>query len=431
MKKFALLLALALLLTGCAQAIPNGTQAPTSSQQPTDSQAPTASQAPSTQPPATHPDPGTLPPLVPAAVSREDRVRAADFALRLTSAAAKKGENTLVSPMSVLFALAVTANGAAGETRQQMESVLGAPVDRLNGYLSGLRQAALESGALNIANAVWCETEELVPIRPDFETALRDWYGAELFRQPFTRATLEQINQWVKKQTDGQIEEILSDLPQETVMCLVNALSFDSEWVEPFREDQIGPADFTQADGTVKETDFLYGTESVYLENQLATGFRKDYAGGDFAFVALLPKEGVTPEEVLAGLDGESLQALLEGAEAADVHLSMPMFQVEGDYALKEILTAMGMPDAFEADTADFSHMSPMPLYIGQVVHKTSLTLTAMGTRAGAATAVMMDAAGALDPNGYKSVQLDRPFVYMIIHSETNLPVFIGILNAV
>ncbi len=419
MKKIALLLALALLLTGCAQAVPNGTQTPT------------VSQPPVTQPPATHPDPGPLPPLVPAAVTRQDRVQAADFALRLTSAAAKKGENTLVSPMSVLFALAMTANGAAGETRQQMESVLGAPVEQLNGYLSGLRQAALESGALNIANAVWCEPEELVPLRPDFETAIRDWYGAELFRQPFTRATLEQINQWVKEQTDGQIEEILSDLPQETVMCLVNALSFDAEWMEPFREDQIGPADFTQADGTVKETDFLYGMESVYLENELATGFRKDYAGGDFAFVALLPKEGVTPEEVLDRLDGEALQALLEGAQEASVDLSLPMFQVEGGYALKEILAAMGMPDAFDVDEADFSHMSATPLYIGQVVHKTSLTLTAMGTRAGAATAVMVDAAGALDPNGYKSVQLDRPFVYMIIHRETNLPVFIGILNTV
>jgi serpin B len=171
----------------------------------------------------------------------------------------------------------------------------------------------------------------------------------------------------------------------------------------------------------------MYSDESKYLEDDMATGFLKPYADGKYAFVALLPNEGVKVADYVSSLTSNNVSRLLNSMEDVTVMTAIPKFKTEYDIEMSEILESMGMPDAFDEGLADFSKMASLQegkLFISQVKHKTFLALDEKGTRAGAVTSVEM--AGTSAPVDIKQVYLDRPFVYMIIDSELNMPIFIG-----
>ena len=151
--------------------------------------------------------------------------------------------------------------------------------------------------------------------------------------------------------------------------------------------------------------------------------------------MALLPDEDLSIEEYVAGLTGEKLEKLLNNPTYTDVNIKMPKFEYEYDIAMNDILKKMGMTDAFDAMSADFSAMGESErgnIFVSRVIHKTFITVDNLGTKAGAATVVQMDAEGAIiNPKEPKTVYLDRPFVYMIVDNETNLPIFIGAVTSI
>ncbi len=254
-----------------------------------------------------------------------------------------------------------------------------------------------------------------------------DYFHADLYKVPFNDGTLKEINHWVKEKTDDMIPEILDKIAQDAVMYLINAIAFEAKWEEPYEDHQIFDGTFTREDGTETDASFMRGSENRYLQDDLATGFIKDYKNGDYAFVAMLPNEGVTVEEYVASLKGEALQNMLENPEDTLVHTTIPQFETEFDTEMSEILKAMGMDIAFDAENADFSDMATSKegnIFIGRVIHKTYIQVTKDGTKAAAATAVEMERAA--EPEEVKEVFLDRPFVYMLIDRENNLPLFIG-----
>lgn len=353
------------------------------------------------------------------------------FAVRLLQSC-PEGRNALVSPVSVLAALGMTANGAAGETRTQMEEVLGLPVEDLNACVRALAEELPEEKdcAVGLANAIWLRDAPDLTVEPDFLQTNAGWYGAGAYRADFDASTVEDINGWVRRHTGGMIDGILTDIPEDAMLYLVNAVSFDAEWAEPYRDTQVREGTFTAADGASRTVDFLYGAEYRYLTDQDAQGFCKPYAGGRYAFLALLPEEGVSIGDYVAGLTGERLAAALAGASEGEVLTAIPKFQAENSLELAGALRAMGMEDAFDPFQADFSAMGRyggQPLYISRVLHKTKLAVDERGTKAGAAAAVEMDAGGAA-PGELKEVYLDRPFVYGLIDLETGAPLFLGAL---
>ena len=359
-----------------------------------------------------------------------ENAAATDFALRLFRASADESENTLISPLSVLSALAMTANGAEEETLREMEEVLSMTTEELNSYLHAYMNSLPqgEGYKLHLANSVWLTDDESFTVSEDFLQTNVDYYGAEIYRAPFDEKTCEKINVWVKKHTDGMIPEILKQIPPEAVMCLVNALAFEAEWSQPYEEMQVRDGVFTREDGTEQTAEFMYSDEGHYLADDMATGFMKYYKGYKYAFAALLPNEGVSVEEYIASLDGESLHTMLANPQFDTVFAAVPKFEVEYGTELSEVLSGMGMNDAFDPERADFSGLGTSNrgnVYISQVLHKTFISVAEKGTKAGAATAVLMDAGDALieDP---KEVYLDRPFVYMLVDCENGTPFFIG-----
>ena len=345
-----------------------------------------------------------------------------DFALNLFREAAAEGENTLISPLSLLTALAMTANGAEGDTLAQMETVLGGGVEDLNKWLDG---ASGEN--LKLANGIWLKDDDSFKPGEEFLQITRKNYGAKIETVPFDDSTAQEINSWVRKQTDGMIDGIVEEIPDEAVMYLINALTFDAQWEQPYADYQVQEDVFTTEDGKPQAVEMMYDAVGDYLRTEIATGFLKWYEGDRYAFAALLPNEGVSVAELLDSLTGEELAKLLANPEADVVQTAIPKFHTESDLELKETLEALGMTDAFDVEKAELTTLGIYDqgnLYISGVRHKTFIEVGELGTRAGAATAVELEAGGAMiEPT---TVYLDRPFVYMIVDMETYFPIFMG-----
>ena len=371
------------------------------------------------------------PSAVPAVPAEMDLNGAADavtgFAVELLRQT-DSGGSTLLSPVSVVYALAMTANGAAGETLTQMESVLGLPLEELNACLRAYADQlpAEDGGRCSLANSIWLRDQaDRLTVEQSFLDAAAAYYDASVFRAPFDESTLRDINAWVSDHTGGLIPSIMEEIPESAVIYLINALVFEGEWEDIYREDQVHDGTFTTEDGREQPAELMYGAETAYLEDDLAAGFLKYYQGQNYAFAALLPNEGVSLDDYLASLTGEHLRDLLTHPQDTVVQTAIPKFTAETTTELNDALSALGMADAFDVGLADFSAMGTStdgPLYISRVLHKTHLTLDERGTRAGAATAVQM-AGSTADP---LSVYLTRPFLYVLMDCEAGLPLFIG-----
>ncbi len=357
-----------------------------------------------------------------------------DFAISVFRETLQGDDNTLISPLSLYLALAMTANGADGQTKEQMESVLGADIDDLNRYLYTLVNSLPQEkkNQLHIANSIWFKDSPDFKANEDFLQANADYYGAGAFKSAFDEQTAKDINRWVKQNTDGMIDDVLDEIPSEAVMYLVNALSFEAEWNTKYEKDQIEKGFFTSADGEKENADFMYQTLHSYLETDNASGFMKHYENGNYAFAALLPNENLSLSEFVSTLDGEKLQSILNNEQDVEVKTAIPKFEVEYDNEMSGILKKMGMDLAFDEDRADFSELGKGRdnIYMGRVLHKTYISVAEKGTRAGAATVIeMMDKCAM--PQEEKIVILNRPFIYMIIDCENNVPIFLGALNEI
>lgn len=359
-------------------------------------------------------------------------VAVTDFGVRLLQNTMTEDENVLISPLSVILALGMTANGAGGETLSQMEEVFGISKGELNIFLRDFR-GALPRGdkyKLSLANALWLTADKRFNAEKDFLQTNADYYEAGVYRASFDAVALKEINDWVERNTDGMVKNILDRIDEGAVMYLVNALAFDAEWQETYEDFQVREEVFTREDKSVTKAELMYSGESLYMEGEKASGFLKYYADGKYAFAALLPHEGVSIQEYVDSLTGEELRKMLTRPREVNVQAAIPRFQSEYSIDLKEALQEMGMREAFDENSADFmalGYSDEGNVYISRVVHKTFIAIDTKGTRAGAATVVEMeDGCVAIEPEEPKIVYLNRPFVYMLIDCETKLPVFLG-----
>ena len=279
-KAIALLLILALLLGGCSRQ-------------------------------EAHIEEETVPPPLPTEAEKEtppvavpapwENAEVVDFSIRLLRESMKEGKNTLISPVSVLAALSMTANGAEGDTLTQMETVLGQKRDSLNAWYWYDTDRSGEY--LHLANAVYIKDDGELTVKEAFLQTLEKWYETGIYMTSFNESTLQEINQFVEDHTNGMVKNILDKIPEDAVMYLVNALAFEACWANPYNEYQVSEQVFTTEDGREQNVELMYSEEyDAYVEDARFTGFIKDYEGGRYAFVALLPREGVSVKEVVDSL---------------------------------------------------------------------------------------------------------------------------------
>ena len=362
----------------------------------------------------------------------------ADFSVELFKKSMTNNKNSLISPLSVMLALAMTANGADGETHQQMEHLLGGSItleemnEYLYSYVSGLPNEY--NAKLNIANSIWFrDNENRLHVERSFLQKTANYYGAAVYSAAFDDQTVIDINNWIKTNTDAMIDKILNEIRHEHMLFLINAITFDAEWENMYWSTSVSQNYFTDVYGEKVVADFMRSSEYQYIDEGATQGFIKPYVSG-YSFAAMLPGEDVSIDSFMDTLKGSVFLDMINRARSnnSKVDAYMPKFEYEYKIQLNSILADLGMPDAFDSGLADFRKMGTSQegnLFISEVLHKTFISKDERGARAGAATLVEIDAESSPAESGpVATIWLDRPFVFAIIDDTTNLPIFIGTL---
>ncbi len=360
-------------------------------------------------------------------MSKEFIKNTAGFSFELFQKAVKQKENIIISPISVLVAMTMAANGADTNTRQEMEQVLGGGSleelnIQLNYFLTELYTG--EKAVLKRADSIWFKnTDKKFAVNKDFLKLISDEFHAQLFPVPFDNQTREQINSWVSKHTEGRIENFLKILSGDVLMYLIDICTLDAEWANIYAQHEISKGIFTAYNNKKQKVFMMHSTESSYLKDEEATGFLKPYANG-YSFAALLPKEGMDINDYVKSLSGERFLDLLNHAKHTMVLTELPKFEGKSSLEFGEILQDMGIKKAFSKE-ADFSRLGKSgndSLYISKVFQDSYIQIDERGTKAGAATAVEL-ARGAVMAD---KIKLNRPFVYAVVDNQTKLPLFLG-----
>ena len=376
--------------------------------------------------------------LEPAAVqgSTENAAAVADFGAALAAEAAKlDAENPAISPLSAYFALAMVADGAAGDTLAEFCALLGCSAAELDALCAGLMQQFTDTAGsteLSIANSAWIDTCEALVVEESWLNAIKAAMGAEVVSADLsTQEAVAAINAWVNEHTKGLIPSLREEPYQDDVMLVL----LNAKWQSPFDANNTHTEDFTAANGKTVQAEFMqdWGCYRDYIELEGVRGTVLPYDDGKTAFLALLPEEGTDVRAFAATLDAERIGAHLSAVqESAYLDLLLPKFTVETKFPMNDALKAMGLVQAFDPEKANFSamgHAGEDPLYIGNVLQKVKLIVDEEGTEAAAVTEVIMARGCAMPENQPVELHFDRPFAYAVIDLATGVPLFQGVME--
>lgn len=357
-----------------------------------------------------------------------------DFGLAIYQqlAAGQKG-NIFFSPNSIHAALAMTATGARGNTAAQMSKTLRLPGQNPHGAYAGLlkqlKPPAQGGYELRVANALW--GQKGYPWLKDFLDTTKANYDAGLRQVDFmtaTEAARRTINAWVEGQTNQKIKDLLKPgvLKPLTRLVLTNAIYFKGDWASQFDKKLTRSMPFKlSASGTTKAPMMFQKAKFGYTEDNTTQVLSMPYKGKDLSMLVLLPKKVDGLADMAKKLTANNLAAFAAKAHRREVRVYMPKFKMTSQFSLKQVLTAMGMSDAFIPGKADFSGMNgKSDLFISAVVHKAFVDVNEEGTEAAAATGVVI---------GVTSVgprplvfRADHPFLFVIRHDRTGAILFMG-----
>ena len=360
-----------------------------------------------------------------------------EFGLALFKKLVNDEENVFISPTSIYTALAMTYNGARGDTLAAMAEVLGVGGVELNRFnennlarLYQLQEADSEV-ILNIANSLWMR--EGVEFNPHFVERNADYYDASVRELDFsTREAVDTINGWVDSRTNGLIEEIVEyPIDPDSILFLINAVYFLGKWSEPFDPDLTQEKIFYGPEGEIEDVPFMRGSDNyAYLEKEGEfQAVRLPYGETErLAMYVFLPHGQQPLSQFVVGLDGDKWNEWRGQFETMQGNLFLPRFSMEYENTLNEVLKAMGMEIAFDEGRADFYDMVVRDagdrLFISEVKHKSFIEVDEKGTEAAAATSVeIMPTSAPLDPF---HMDVNRPFFFLIHDRETNEILFAG-----
>ncbi len=348
-----------------------------------------------------------------------------------TCANADAGENVFISPFSVSMALSMLNNGAAGSTREAISSTLGfsdLEIDQINSAYRDVYQnlETLDPAVqLDVANSIWWDALGISPYDQFLDTN-QLYYEAECSEEDFRNpATVDVINSWVSDNTDGKIEEILEEITPEEVMFLINAIYFKGLWKTPFDPDDTWESGFQTSDGEWLSVPMMSesGTSRAMYAGENYDAIELAYGDSLFTMTLLRPSDDISAEELAQGFSRTEWENLSQGLGSPFVaELSLPKLELDFEISYGEILSNMGMAEAFQSG-ANLTAIGTDcgPLKISKVLHKTYLKLDEEGTTAAAVTSVGV-AVTSLPP----SLRFNKPFLMVLSEKESGAILFIG-----
>ena len=357
-------------------------------------------------------------------------------------------ENLVCSPLSLQYALAMTANGASGQTRQEIIDFLGygeEDIDALNEYSKTLLEqlpAVDLDVTLKVTDALL--VNDKFPLLPSFKETVENNYYAAVDNMDFSdpEQVAARINEWASRNTDGFIDNILSasEISEDAVAYIMNALYFKAKWAggeyDPmFESDATKPEDFHLSDGSTIKVDMMRNMRwHQYAEMDGYKVLAIPYAGYKYYMYILLPDENDI-NGLIEKLKTTSWSDILSKMKSdAEVYIRIPKFEIENKYNLNDALQALGVTRPFQSGMAEFDMMfqPKQPKYyywIEKVIQKARIKVSEKGTEAGAVTIVEMDGVAEAPGDEPKKVYFyaDHPFVFVIGEKTSGTILFEGV----
>lgn len=342
-------------------------------------------------------------------------------------------ENPIMSPISAYYAMSLAASGAEGETKAEMEAVLGEYYYQICDETMEKLSKKSSDITISLANSAWID--DGFKADKDWLLDINTYFDSEVFQTNLsTDAAMKDINQWCSDKTNGLIPHFLSQpLPESTRFALFNALYFNSKWRDPFYTTATREEPFYLEDGKETTVDMMrsFSDYNYYFEDENLQGVCLPYYD-DKVFVALMPTGETTVRELYNSLTMEELSTFAKTETRTSINLKLPKFEANCSLQLIDYFKTQGIEASFDPYLADFSRMgkttSGNPVYISEIRQEAVIKVNEEGTEAGAVTMVAA-AEGAMEPQESVDVFFDKPFFYMIYDKITDIPLFMGIFE--
>lgn len=352
-----------------------------------------------------------------------------DFAFRLFRQGRDEA-SCIMSPLSITYALGMMNNGAAGQTQQEINQVLGFGEAGADGINQFCRKMLTNAPTLDketkaeIANTIYVNSGKDYQLQQGFVDKANTYYDAQPEARNFNDGvTRSVINQWANDHTHGMIPAVFPTeeaFNPDAVSYLLNAIYFKGVWASKFDKANTRDESFK---GGAKVPMMKQESEFYYAENELYQALQLPYGNGAYQMTLFLPREGKTIADVLATMDGSNWQ--VKNGGYALVNLKLPRFKTDTDLQLVPIMQELGMPTAFTGD-AEFPNFGNRPVLISNMFQKAVIELDEEGTKAAAVTVIEVADAEGPEPPVVKNFHANRPFFYIISEQSTGIIFFMG-----
>ncbi|MDE5422784.1 serpin family protein [Ancylomarina sp. DW003] len=339
-------------------------------------------------------------------------------------------DNMMISPVSISLALAMTYNGAEGETKTAFENTLhleDLSRDQINIIYQNLQNYLKKTDSkvqMNIANSIW--SKQGTNVEEKFKTNINEFYNAEFRIEDFSNpATLDAINNWVEQNTEGKIQNILGRIPDNAFMYLINAIYFKGIWTNSFDTKDSYSGEFTDEKEGVSQVDYMTAEMDInYFNNDLFTAIELPYGDKDYAMIIFLPNENKKVRDIIDELNDSNWKYWMDSFSVLGLNVHLPKFKFGYKEELNSILTDLGMGNAF-SNAANLSGISKdVQLQISKVIHQSFIEVNEKGTEAAAATVVeIVNTSVGGEP---RTIHINKPFFFVIKEKQTNSIVFMG-----
>ena len=349
-------------------------------------------------------------------------------------------KNPVYSPVSAYIALSMVGYGADNNTYAEFEEIFGSDMANVS---SSIMKAYHNEGKifkLLLANSAWIDDD--FSVNKKWIENVEEGFNSDIFNTNLSgEKTMKKMNSWIEDNTKGMIQRMLeTPLGDDSKLALFNTVYFKSRWETPFEVTATHKKKFYLEDGKGEiEVDTLNASYENfdYIKNDFADGIILNYntedSGLNLAYVAIKPTNESSIRDVCSKLTIEVIDKMIENRKTELVNLSLPKYSITCDQVLNEILKKQGLSDAFDSEKADFSKLgstsNDKKIYIDLVRQKSKIIVDEEGTEAAAVTEVIMTEGCALIEEKPIDVRFDRPFLYMIMDMDKNIPLFIGILD--
>ena len=353
------------------------------------------------------------------------RDSAQSFSINILRALYKENKNAFFSPAALYGQLSLTENAAAGASRTQIRSLLSQnlsteELNSGNGYFFS-RLAALSDSSENSKVEIKSNFffSDSVPVGQNFIKQNADFYSQGLFRLNYgDQSTLGKINRYIASQSGGLNGSLVPELNPEKEINLTETVNFSDSWLAGFGEESISKGNFNGKG----EAAYLNSRE-YFLKTKGCTGFIKDYKNTPCKFVAILPDGDL--ETFIAKFDSVQYQKLIDSMDIMTTcEASMPTFSAGFEGDLAPAVRSVGIKNIF-TDSSNLNGLSyNCTAKVDRIMQSAKFGVTASGTDGGSA-----DISSNTKPKSKNKVELNRPFIYMVVDNESYIPVLMGVIT--